>query len=134
MYKKYKIIPYNNTDGKPCFKGCPLWHLCYTSLDEYGNLTPKVQLELSKMTNYDREATETIFNQMITCKKAYPKYIIKEMESPTRHVLIGKTGREIASANSFGELLLIMFGGVIGGAIVIAIIGAIVSGFASLFK
>lgn len=56
------------------------------------------------------------------------------MDKKTRYTLVGKTGNEIFSANSFMGYVggLIVIG--IGSCVFIAIIGAIICGIASLFK
>lgn len=66
------------------------------------------------------------------CKKQFPNYRVVN-ERVTQHVLVGKNGQEIFSANSFwgyiGGLIVITIGSVI----LLAMIVLIVSGIGSLF-
>lgn len=85
------------------------------------------------MWSSDKEQLKEILSFMVRCKKQYPHCQVKN-ERVTQHVLIGKGGREILRADSFGGLIGGIFGTAILAVIVLSIIAFIFCGIGSLFK
>lgn len=68
------------------------------------------------------------------CRKQFPRYTVSLRNSTKRHVLVGKTGNEIFSSDSFLGLVGLMLFNIIISGVIIAFIGLIASSIGSLFQ
>ncbi len=146
----FEIKPYNGGRSLPCFD-CPVRRMC-EELDENGNIKPTIdnsQLSIKNpilkierrnpmvdLASIDPEVGE-LYRLMGKCKRELPTYTIVdcgESRHKTEHRLINKRGQTILSSNSYGGLILQVVINSIATIIVIALIGLVVSGIASIFE
>ena len=73
-------------------------------------------------------------NQASICRKSFPKYKIVETTPKEIHRIVGRSGNTIVESDSWLGMIGQYFFVTIGVVIIIAIIGAVFCGIASLFN
>lgn len=116
---------------------CPINEICLKFVDRQNGeiLTDRVKLFTSQ--SYDYLTTDFVkrtSNQASICRKSFPNYKIKETTPKEIHRIVGRSGNTIVESESWFGMIGQYFLVTIVTVIIIAIIGAIVCGIASLFN
>lgn len=134
--RTFSIVKNPTSDVGVCVD-CPINEICLKFVDRQNGeiLTDRVKLFTSQ--SYDYLITDFVkrtSNQASICRKSFPNYKIKETTPKEIHRIVGRSGNTIVESESWFGMIGQYFLVTIVTVIIIAIIGAIVCGIASLFN
>lgn len=134
--RTFSVVKNPTSDVGVCVN-CPINEVCLKFVDRQNGeiLTDRIALFTSR--SYDYHSTEFVkrtSNQASICRKSFPNYMIKETTPKEIHRIVGRGGNTIVESESWIGMIGQYFLVTIGTVIIIAIIGAIVCGIASLFN
>ena len=134
--RTFSIVKNPTSDVGVCVD-CPINEICLKFVDRQNGeiLTDRVKLFTSQ--SYDYLTTDFVkrtSNQASICRKSFPNYKIKETTPKEIHRIVGRSGNTIVESESWFGMIGQYFLVTIVTVIIIAIIGAIVCGIASLFN
>lgn len=133
--RTFSVIDNPSGDNGICFN-CPINEVCFKFVDRQNGDILADRIESFSSQTYDYHAVDfvkTTAKKASICRKAFPKYRIKETTPKEIHRIVGRGGNTIVESESFlgmiGQYILI---GIVS-VIVIGLIALIISGIGSLF-
>lgn len=127
----------NPTGDRGVCTSCPINIVCFKFVDrQTGDVhTQDVEYYSSRSGDYlSSNFVRRTSNQASICRKSFPNYMIKETTPKEIHRIVGRGGNTIVESESWFGMIGQYFLVTIVTVIIIAIIGAIVCGIASLFN
>ena len=133
--RTFSVIDNPSGDNGICLN-CPINEVCFKFVDRQNCEILTDRIEAFSSQTYDYHAIDfvkTTAKQASICRKAFPKYKIKETTPKEIHRIVGRGGNTIVESESFFGMIGQYFLVAIGSALIIALIGLIFSGIGSLF-
>lgn len=127
----------NPTGDRGVCTSCPINIVCFKFVDrQTGDVhTQDVEYYSSRSGDYlSSNFVRRTSKQASICRKSFPNYKIKETTPKEIHRIVGRSGNTIVESESWFGMIGQYFLVTIVTVIIIAIIGAIVCGIASLFN
>ena len=126
----------NPTGDNGICLNCPINEVCFKFVDRKNGemLTDKVEVFSSRTYDYRAiDFVKTTAKKASICRKAFPKYRIKETTPKEIHRIVGRGGNAIVESESFlgmiGQYILVTIGVVV----IFGLIALLISGIGSLF-
>lgn len=127
----------NPTGDKRVCSLCPINEVCLKFVDRQSGkvITERVDSFSAQSLDYRSiNFVKRTSNQASICRKSFPKYKIVETTPKEIHRIVGRSGNTIVESDSWLGMIGQYFFVTIGVVIIIAIIGAVFCGIASLFN
>jgi hypothetical protein len=127
----------NPTGDKGVCSLCPINEVCLKFVDRQSGKVITERIDSFSAQSLDYRSINFVkrtSNQASICRKSFPKYKIVETTPKEIHRIVGRSGNTIVESDSWLGMIGQYFFVTIGVVIIIAIIGAVFCGIASLFN
>lgn len=133
--RTFSVIDNPSGDTGICFN-CPINEMCFKFVDRQNGEILTDRIEAFSSQTYDYHAIDfvkTTAKKASICRKAFPKYRIKETTPKEIHRIVGRGGNTIVESESFlgmiGQYILVTIGVVV----IFGLMALLISGIGSLF-
>ena len=133
--RTFSVIDNPTGDNGICFN-CPINEVCFKFVDRQNGEILTDRIEAFSSQTYDYHAiyfVKTTAKKASICRKAFPKYRIKETTPKEIHRIVGRAGNTIVESESFlgmiGQYIIVTIGVVV----IFGLIALLISGIGSLF-